>query len=799
MPVYIAGTHRLHTRGNQEMKLLLPLLVLFANSFLAVSAQSLPQVDPFVREHNESRAQNPEGLLFTVRLKDNRKQFHHGEVITLELSLATSKPDAFTLDAATYDRSGRLHSDGFALDQSENAVDPLADYFNAGLHAFAMGGVRSIPELTDQPHLITVELNEWQRIDKPGHYRLYVVSSRVGRKGGGRTFLDNLSSPVFSNVIEFEVLPPDKKWAGQKLNEAISGLAKAGGDHRAACRTLRFLGTTAAATEMRKRFRGDDNQCEWEYKFGLIGSPHRDYVIRDLENAISLREQPVTSHFISTLALLEWTRRVTALPPYPTGNDEQISQWQIERERRQEIYDELRLLYGRQLAMAIPQKQGQARATSLQTLLDFRSELNTSDFSRWSTLLALMPEVFSQLPLENQLRMLEYQWKSIASAAMLPVLRKVFKYSYLPNNVGPRSFDVSKQESLRSIALRRLYELSPEEGRRLILEEIRRPKPRVNQQALDSLPDKTLPELDTVLLSSFEDALQTGSSDKDVIGELIERYATDEILSRMQALYDARVAGKWECRTQAALLAYFLRVAPAAGGEYLSKALAARGEGFSRCYIDTLKSVARQHMAPEIADVAAAALDDEDSQVVSQAASVLAEYGSADAEKALWRRLEKWHEVNRSKQLNAEKISHDQEAIESALREALTGSHGWLSDPEKLKRVRDLCLSKTRRDEVDAMLSNWNYLIYIHFNSHGDDTLTISVANCQFRSLDSLKAKLLQFPKGTEFKFKTWPTRGDRSRSEEVFQQIENFLTEHGMSLKREAEIRSPCDKNPVR
>jgi hypothetical protein len=94
------------------MKPLISLLLLIAAGFTAVLAQSAATPDdPFTREHNSKRAQNPEGLLFTVRIKDNRKQFHHGEVITLELSFATSKPDTLTLDSATYDRSGRLHSD----------------------------------------------------------------------------------------------------------------------------------------------------------------------------------------------------------------------------------------------------------------------------------------------------------------------------------------------------------------------------------------------------------------------------------------------------------------------------------------------------------------------------------------------------------------------------------------------------------------------------------------------------------------------------------------------------------------
>jgi hypothetical protein len=164
------------------MKFLLLLLLLFASGVAEVSAQSASvpakQLDPFISEHQKRQGRNPEGVLFTVRLKENRKQFHVGEIITLELSFAASKPATFTLDAATYDRSGRLFSDGFALDPRDGAVDPIADYFNSGLNSFWMGGLRSIPDLTEKPYVITVEMNEWQRIDRPGHYRLYVVSGQ---------------------------------------------------------------------------------------------------------------------------------------------------------------------------------------------------------------------------------------------------------------------------------------------------------------------------------------------------------------------------------------------------------------------------------------------------------------------------------------------------------------------------------------------------------------------------------------------------------------------------------------------
>jgi hypothetical protein len=252
----------------------------------------------------------------------------------------------------------------------------------------------------------------------------------------------------------------------------------------------------------------------------------------------------------------------------------------------------------------------------------------------------------------------------------------------------------------------------------------------------------------------------------------------------VQAVYEGRDAGKWECGTQAALLAYFLRVAPSVGNDYLEKALAARDKGYPHCYRETLKKVADLHMSAEVEELAIAALDDGDSEVVSKAASVLGDYGSADAEKALWQRLEKWHGAMQSR---GEELGK-QDAMEEALRIALTKGQGWLLDPEKLKRLRDLCLTESSRNEVDRMIHNWDPQIYIDVNSLDGTWPRIGVAHYELKSLDSLKKKLLQFPKGTVFKFKTAPTRGDDSDSESIFKQIESYLEEHGMKLKRVPE-----------
>ena len=598
-----------------DMKVLSLLIILAANGYATNPAavastaqeQSKPageqrkQSDPFILENDQKRAQNPDGLIFTVRLKDKQTQFHQGEVIRLELSFSSPTARTFILDNAGYDRSGRLEIDTFVVDHRQGTVDPLYDYFHSGLSGFMGGGLRGMPELSNKPEVVTAELNEWMRFDQAGHYRLYVVSGRVGRKLNADDLFGNHSSAVVSNMVEFDILPGDDKWENQKLNEAIVALGKKDADHRAACRNLRFLGTMAAASEMVKRFRGDDHSCDFEYDFGLISSPHRDFVIRAMERALNSPQQPVTSSFVRTLAILAFATQATAIPPYPQGNDEQIKQWQAQMEERRHSHQQVVLNYLRQLVSVIAQKQEDARATSLQTLLDFQASLTPADLAQSQNLLATMPDVFGHLPLDAKIRLLSYQWKPIASAAMLPVLREIF-------NQADKT-DTYQQRELRSIALRRLYELSAEEGRRLIIDEIRRPKPRVNQNVLRSLPDETLPELDDVLAANLEETRQAnGSGDAEAIIDLIERYATAGVLSRVQTIYESPGVGHWACRPQASLLAYILRVDMPTGGELLGKALSARGKDFSRCYASTLTDVARLRSSAAVEDAAKTSL-----------------------------------------------------------------------------------------------------------------------------------------------------------------------------------------------
>src|SRR5437868_9733881 len=186
------------------------------------NSQPLNSDDPFAAKHRELLAKNPEDLSSTLQLKNKQVRFHPGEIIPLELRFASSLPNAYVMDNAGYDRSGRLDIDKFVIDRNEDAIDPLHEYYTGGLFWFMGGGLRGIAALDETPQLINAELNEWLRFDKPGKYRLYVVSGRITK--GKPYHSSNTSISPTSNLVEFYIVPRDPQWEKQTLAEAVKSI-----------------------------------------------------------------------------------------------------------------------------------------------------------------------------------------------------------------------------------------------------------------------------------------------------------------------------------------------------------------------------------------------------------------------------------------------------------------------------------------------------------------------------------------------------------------------------------------------
>jgi hypothetical protein len=738
----------------------------------AIRAQSEPaaqaqQESEFDAKRSERASKNPQDISFTIRLAGDKKQFRQGEVIPLELSFASSRAKTYTMDAGTYDRSGRLHLDKFHIEPENGFVDPMFDHFDSG-GIFLMGGLRSMPELEEKPWLITYQINEWFRFDKPGKYRLYLTSPRVSRIGK-----ESDAISLTSNLVEFEIVPAEKDWQEKELKRIVKELDATDRktDRRAACIALRFLGSRAAALELVRRYGGSDSECGFEYYAGLIGSPHREIVMETMETQLSAPDQPVTGEWLNLMIKLTMASGHQGLQQPVSSDERQLREYW---ERHREIYNRVQSKYSTLLAQSIHHKTGRARAVSANTLL----ELN------WDkTKLPDMTSFFGDLPLRQQISLLAIRWKQIAGDSLLPILRQLYRKQ--PEENAEDRYEISE---INGLALKRIYELAPEEGRQLIMAEMRRPNPRVGyqsvgRQTLTILPDETLPELDSVFINNFEK-----SENPEVHSALIERYASPQLFSRVRALLDERV-GNMACFEQSRLLAYCLRVDPSGSITLIRRALSARGNDNSRCYPNVLRSVGELRTSPELEKLAIEFLDDADPEVVIDTATMLGQNGSAGAEEALWQRFEKWHREwnGREQELKVDFLRDNpirlQTAIEQALRRALSNSPAWLADLKKLERLKQLCVTQNERQQVDHLIREWRSGIYIRYAPAENDWGHINVAQYDLNSLSALKQKLEQFPLGTVFKWEPYNGGHLDGEKDKLFRELESLLRERNSKL----------------
>jgi len=747
----------------------LVVFVLIAAATLSVAQKR----DQFLTQQKRAFAQNPDGVSFVIQTRNNQTRFRQGEVISLQLSFACNQPKKYHLDAATYDRSGRLQIDDFHLDPTDGVSDPLYDYFNFQL-GFMGGGLRSFPALEVKPYVVTADLNEWSRFVQPGKYRLYVTSHRVNAGYLGEP--ENQAFVVTSNVIELEIVPADPSWSRQALATANAILDRKNNNsenRRDACRVLRFLGTKEAVHELVRRFDGADSDsgCQFEIDFGLRSTPHRTLAVTEMESQFAAPDFAITNEFLHVLAFVSFLQR--NVPPLPqegqNDNDEAIKLWRAAYERRNEIYNEVLNSYRLRLLAVVFTKSKRARAVSLETLLSMiegARDSKNGDQDRATLKQALVP-IFSELPTETQQSLLDYHWRDIAGEEMLPVLRRLYEK-------GTTSSDV------RSIALSRIYELSPDEGRPLIIDEMLRPDPRVKLQTLTLLPDETLPEVDALV----EQRAGNENFDSEVLLQLAERYGSSAIAPKLKSTYEDKI-GRFACAPQEALLSYFLRIDPDSGLDLVEKALASRKA--TGCYQMLLGDVAKKHMSPELEKLATSALDDSDPQLVKDAAEMLGHYGSKDARDALLRRFGQWHETwdGRQKELveqQRDDILNAQVRVEEALLRALAYSPAWLADEEMITKLRQLCVSRGCLSEADSALKQFGANINVFFE-RSPKVAHAMIGQYNLLSWDQLKAKVTQYPKGTTFIFGS--DRRDTPDDQSAFDELKSYLEKYEMKLKR--------------
>ncbi len=435
------------------------------------------------------------------------------------------------------------------------------------------------------------------------------------------------------------------------------------------------------------------------------------------------------------------------------------------------------------LKAAAPNKRGKARIASLYALLrlDYQHQ-NTAEYQ--NQVRALVP-VLEELTPEQQENLLSDHWPALREPAMLPILRRLYA-APLPD-ADSRSAEGAEAVNLHSLALRRLRDLSPAEGRALLLAEIKSAHPRVDLPTLCSLPDRTLPALDGVLAANLESVLRSRSEENEDASRSVERYATAAILPRVKAAYGNNGV-HWDCDIQTNLLAYFLRTDPAYGAAQIRKVLAARKN--TGCYLSVLSDVAALQSGPEVEHFALRHLHDPDTEVAADAAKMLGENGSPRDESALWARLREWHKHWAGKADRLEPTDAQPSSVESELEfrliNAIAVSPRWLTNRAQLQALDKFCVTRGAHQNVQSFLQAWTPSagpISISFGGYADTWIVV-----QYNSLPSFTAledKLAQFPRGTRFRL-SLVNFLDAASQTQAFTRLRPFLKQRGMLLQIE-------------
>ncbi len=455
-----------------------------------------------------------------LALKDKRAVFQEGEIIPLVLSFTSTAKNRYWADTRNYDRSGRLDTDRYCVEPE--APDPLASYFKFGM--FIGGGLGGAHALDATPFVVQAELNEW-RSPGPGHYRVYVVSSRIYRPpdANEQTAYGQIYETVRSNTVEFEVQSAAGTWQSEQVKSAAQTLAGQSSpeDARRAARILRYLRTRDSTRQLAKLFWGLNEQqpAGWDLMFGLYGSPYRQLALDSMRSEFAVPGHAITAEFLHTLVGLQVNSDPSWDPPsFDPAHPEPAQEfWQ----HRQAHTAELLKAEIQRLVSVLSRKTGAARALTLNGLLNAGGD----DPALAQVIRPALIAAWKDLPGNTQMELIQYRWSLIADPEMLPILNRMVAEPPPQNRTNPAM--------ARDAALLHIHELDPVAGCALILRDLQ----NVNAQPSLKIV-KLLSPADIVI--AMQPALERISHNKarDLDYELLDHYADARALSPVQAVFE---------------------------------------------------------------------------------------------------------------------------------------------------------------------------------------------------------------------------------------------------------------------
>jgi len=199
---------------------------------------------------------------------------------------------------------------------------------------------------------------------------------------------------------------------------------------------------------------------------------------------------------------------------------------------------------------------------------------------------------------------------------------------------------------------------------------------------------------------------------------------------------------------------------------------------------------------PKVQDLAITALDDPDPDVSTSAIGALRQWGTADAEKTIRDHLKAFHKDWDGRQdelrLTADYRSPGSRAVsrETALVSAIGQGINWLYPDDKIGVLLDLVWTKESRQMIAAWPKWAGGPSTIMPRWYPADQPAFSVMQYIWLTEDQLKAKVTQFPEGTELVWQ-FLKPGEISppfameKQEAVYGRVRAVAEQHGVTVRR--------------
>lgn len=648
------------------MKLNLPLLLIIAIFFSV--GQSFAQDDA---------ANVAKDVKLQISFTGEKTVYRIGEPIKLILSYTSTEP-GYAVE--------RYYSPRFD-DVIVSPTDGVYDWLYRLNRLYSYDDVSMREKLSESPVKIDITVNDLVRFDKPGKYKIKVVSRRVS---GSTEELSFRSQPTLlsSNEIELEVKEMSQidERAEVKRITALMDSATNLNQHQIYKRDLDYLTGDASTVEKVNRFLNPPvfGGVTWlDSGKGLDIARNKKLAIKLLEAVLRDPNREPSRELIGKLVTLRILLE-DEQQPNRAANSEQL--WK-ERDSRS---SELSQAYYAELLDSLSKRSGKSQIVTAYTIFTSlpRDDTSSAAFNITKTFLI---EKFDELTPYGRVELLDRFWDKIKNPSLVPSLEKIL--------LGK---EPTPAWQVRDNALKRLIEIDQKRARPFVINEIRDPDSFINPEILVKLDDEFLPETDDALLEQIKKLAATNDNRMRLNLQfkltLAARYATDKIYQEMLEVYK-KYSASWSIERSGPLLSYLARHNDEKTLPLIEEQLNKSGDRSGSNFFYT---VTKTGFTNGMEKLLQERLDSDDEQIAGTAAYYLSKNGGREnislIEKRYNRWLEKWN--GRAAELdnpNASLEVKSEAMFQINLLEALIRAEKWKLPETEMNRLRQTCLTANCR------------------------------------------------------------------------------------------------------